>query len=341
MRRSSGAWWPTRGSEDVGALPRDRPGRVGTMRPVPSPFGPISLIVNPHAGRGRVGEHLAEVERNLRARDLDYEVHPTSGPGDATRLAAEALDRGRRYVVAVGGDGTVNEVINGMMRDGKARADDAVLGVVGAGSGCDLVRTFGLPGDASRACTHLEGDNVYPFDVGRVRFRAGGDVEAERYFGNVAEVGLGGAVARRADRLPRWVGAARYFVGFWLTLPGAPLAHVRVRAGRQVYEGPGYAIVIGNAQFYGGGMRISPRSYPGDGAMDVLVFMGPKTDAFTMIPRIYRGEHVPHPHVHEMRTRDEIEVDADRPLDVEVDGEWIGRTPMTIEVIPRPLSIKI
>ncbi|MFM7718379.1 MAG: diacylglycerol/lipid kinase family protein [Actinomycetota bacterium] len=305
-----------------------------------SPFGELVAIVNPHAGKGRVGEGLPELERTLIARGLRHRIVETSGPGDATRLAAEALDAGTRFLVAVGGDGTVHEVVNGMFRGREPRVPDAVLGVVAAGSGCDLIRTFGLPGDASRACSHLQGENAYPLDLGLLRY-AGADGETERLFVNVAEAGLGGAVARRAERLPRGLGQSRYFLGFWLTLPGYPLAQVRVASGRKVYEGPAYAIIVGNAQFYGGGMRISPRSYPGDGVLDVLVFKGPKSDAFTLLPRIYRGDHLPHDHIEEFRVRDAVTIDADRPLELEADGEPLGTTPATIEVLPHPIRMKL
>ena len=137
---------------------------------MPSPYGELSVIVNPHAGRRHVGEEVPELERTLRARGLPYRLHRTEGPGDATRLATEALEAGGRFVVAVGGDGTVHEVVNGMFdAEGKPLVADAVLGVVAAGSGCDFVRTFGLPGDATRACQHLVGDNTYPLDVGKVQ----------------------------------------------------------------------------------------------------------------------------------------------------------------------------
>jgi len=122
---------------------------------MPSPYGELTVIVNPHAGRRRVGEEIPELERTLRSRGLPYRLHRTEGPGDATRLAREGLEAGGRFVVAVGGDGTVNEVVNGMFDDeGKSLVPDAILGVVAAGSGCDFVRTFGLPGDATRAGSH-------------------------------------------------------------------------------------------------------------------------------------------------------------------------------------------
>jgi YegS/Rv2252/BmrU family lipid kinase len=312
------------------------------MRAMPSPFGKLTVIVNPHAGRRRVEREIPELERNLRSKGLDYVLLRTEGPGDAARFAREALEGGGRFVVAVGGDGTVNEVVNGMLDDeGKPVGEDPVLGVVAAGSGSDFVRTFGLPGDATRACGHLTGDNTYPLDVGKITYAAPGGGTETRYFVNVAEAGLGAAVAARADRMSPRLGQAKYFVGFWLTLPRFKLADVRVRADRKTYEGPAYMIVVGNGQYYGGGMKVSPRSYPGDGVLDGVVFKGPKSDAFTMIPKIYRGEHVPHPHIEELRVKTELVVEADRPLPIEADGEVLGNTPATFAVIPHPITMKL
>ncbi|HYX79445.1 MAG TPA: YegS/Rv2252/BmrU family lipid kinase, partial [Actinomycetota bacterium] len=245
------------------------------------------------------------------------------------------------FLVAVGGDGTVHEVVNGMFEDGHPIVDDVVLGVVAAGSGCDFIRTFGLPGDATRACNHLVGENTYPLDVGRITFRASDGAERSVYFANVAEAGLGAAVTARAERMSPRLGQAKYFLGFWLVMPRFKLAHVRVQADRRTFEGPAYLVVVGNAQYYGGGMRISPRSYPGDAILDVLVFKGPKSDSFTLLPKIYRGDHVPNDHVAELRVRRELTIDADRPLPIEADGEVLGTTPATVEILAQAIRLKL
>jgi YegS/Rv2252/BmrU family lipid kinase len=306
-----------------------------------SPFGPMAVIVNPASGRGKVGAHLSAVETALRDNDLTYRIVQTSGPGDAIRSVREALEAGDRFVVAVGGDGTVHEVVNGMMKDGRAVAEDAVLGVIAAGSGCDFVKTFGLPGDAVLATAHLGGANTMPIDVGKVTYTQQGGGRAERYFPNIAEVGLGGAVVARAERLPRFLGPSRYFFSFWLTLPGFKRTRLRVVAGaKKVFEGSAHNVVVANCQYYGGGMKISPRSWPTDGVLDALVFKGPKSDSFTILPKVYRGEHLPHPNIVEFRSRT-VHVEAERPLRIEADGEILGWTPATFEVIPHSLTLKV
>lgn len=304
-----------------------------------SPFGDLVVIANPRSGRGRVGEELAELERQLLARRLGHRIVATEGPGHASAIAAEALRDGTRFLVAVGGDGTVQEVVNGMIEDDRPVAPDAVLGVVAAGSGSDFVRTFGLPGDAIRAVRHLEGDRVYPIDVMRVDVAADGGTDS-RYVPNIAEVGLGAEVVRRAERLPRWLGRSRYFWGFWLSMGGHRPTPIDVGVDRKSFRGMANNVVVANCQFYGGGMKVSPRSYPSDGLLDVQISTGPKSEAFTLLPKIYRGEHVPHPHIKELRGR-EVRVEAERPLSVEGDGEFLGTTPARFTVLPEILTLKI
>ena len=304
-----------------------------------SPFGDLVVIANPRSGRGRVAKELPELERQLNARRLGFRIVETEGPGHASSIARDALRDGGRFVVAVGGDGTVHEVVNGMIEDGKAVAEGAILGVVPAGSGCDFVRTFGLPQDVAKAVRHLDGDRLYPIDVARLDYTQDGQT-VTRYVPNIAEAGLGGAVVARAERLPRWLGRSRYFWGFWLSVRKYRACNISVRADRREFEGRANNVVVANGQFYGGGMKISPRSYPGDGILDVQISTGPKSEAFTMIPKIYKGEHVPHPHIKEMRGRD-IAVDAERPLPIEADGEVLGTTPATFTVLPEIISLKI
>jgi diacylglycerol kinase (ATP) len=306
---------------------------------VTSPLGPLVIIANPRAGQGKVERHLPEVERTLADGGLAYRIIRTTHPGHATDIARNALGSGDRYLVAAGGDGTVHEVLNGMLDDGARVARDAVLGIVAAGSGCDIVRSLGLPGDAVRASRHLLGEAVRTIDIGKVTFTAGGK-EATRYFANIAEAGLGAAVVARTGTLPRSLGAAKYFAGFWLTLPGFNPAVVRLDADDSSFEWRAHNVVVANGQFFGGGMHISPKSQPDDGMLDVLAMVGPKTDAFTMLPKIYKGTHVPHRNIAEARAR-AVHIDARPPLLIEADGEILGTTPATFEVVPNAIRIKV
>ena len=305
-----------------------------------SPFGRLTLIANPRAGRGLVGDELPEVERNLLQRGLEYRIVEAPEPGDAEREAREALASGERFLVAVGDDVTVHEVVNGMIEDDRPVAQDAVLGVVGAGSGNDFVKTFGLPGDSSRAVAVLTGDRLFPIDVGKVTCVQDGGGERSRYFANVAQAGLGAAVLARSARAPRSLGRGGYFLSFWSTLARYRHSEVRIRAGLQEFEGRALNVVVANGQYHGEGRRISPRSWPSDGLLDVLVQTGPKSDAFTRLPQMYHGDHLPDPNITELKGR-RVEVESDRPLAVEVDGNVVGITPARFGIIRLAVRLKI
>jgi YegS/Rv2252/BmrU family lipid kinase len=304
-----------------------------------SPFGPLVLIANPRAGRGKVAQALPRIERILTEKELSYRIVQTTYPGHATQATRDALLGGERYLVAAGGDGTVHEVVNGMIADDQAIAADAVLGIVAAGSGCDFARSFGLPGDAVQAAHHLAGGSVRDIDVGKITCTAG-TAEITRYFPNIAEAGLGAAVVTRANTLPGFLGPAKYLCAFWLTLPGFHAGTVRLDADGQAYQWRAHNVVVANCQFYGGGMHISPKSEPDDGALDVLVMVGPKTDAFTMLPKVFRGTHLPHRNIAEIRAG-RVRVETDPTAQIEADGETLGTTPATFEVIRKPIRVKI
>jgi len=305
-----------------------------------SPFGPLVLIANPGAGRGRVDAALPEVELVLREAGLEYRIVRTTGPGHATEAARGALLGGERFLVAVGGDGTVHEVVNGMLDDGKPMAPDAVLGVIAAGSGCDFVRSFGLPADVKQAAGHLAGDQVQAVDVGSVSC-AGQD--KPRYFVNIAQAGLGAAVVARTAGLTRTgklLGGAKYAAGFWLTLPRFRPAAVRLDADGHAYAWRAFNVVVANCRFYGGGMQISPKSDPGDCLLDVLVMTGPKSDSFTTLPKVYKGAHLPHRHIAELQAA-QLRVDADAPFPVEADGEILGSTPASFGIVSEAIRLKV
>ncbi len=303
-----------------------------------SPFGPLVAIVDPAAGP-HMRDALPVLERALKERDLDHVISVSEAPGEVTRMAAEALAGGRRYLVAVGNDRTVQDVVNGMFADGRPLVEDAVLGVVPAGTGSDLVMSFGLPDDTEGACVHLEGANTYPFDVMKVVYAGPQGARLTRYAANLAEVGMGGEIGRRVDGRP---GDRRRFLAFWSGWLRSKPTDVTVSVDTKTWEGRAFNIIVGNGQFTSGGMRMSPRSFPGDGVLDALIFTGPRSDAYTMLPRIYRhGDHIPDPNIKEMRAKIRISVDAERPLAVVADGVPLGTTPATFQVVPQQIQLKL
>jgi diacylglycerol kinase (ATP) len=306
---------------------------------VSSVFGPMVLICNVRSGRGGVGKALPAIAAELNRRGLDYEIRETTHAGHATEIARDVVTAGGRFVVAVGGDGTVHEVVNGMIAEDKPIQPEAVMGVVAAGTGCDFIKTFGLPASPADAVRHLDGDASFAIDIGKITYHKDG-VETIRYFANIAEVGIGAAVVARAERLPRWLGPTVYLLAFWMTMRKHRPANVKVDLVDRVYEGRMNNLVVANCQFFGGGMKIAPKAAPTDALLDIQIEHARKKDAIAMMPKVFKGEHLPHPAIEEAK-RVRCSITSDTTLLIEADGEVLGHTPATFEVLPELVRLKV
>lgn len=298
-------------------------------------LGEVLLVANPRAGSGTrpVAERTAAL---LAARGISATTAVTTGPGDATRIAAEATRGGVGLVVAVGGDGTVHEVVNGLPSD----ASGPVLGVVPAGSGCDLVRTFGLDRPPEILVAHLASPHVAPLDLMRITVGDGRGGAREVLAANAVEVGFGGTVAAVAARLPRRLGEQRYRVGIVAAWGAFRRVGMQVTHDGGAHEGRLCNVVVANGQFFGGGLKVAPRALPDDGRLDLQAWGGTPTDVVRAARLLRDGAHLGRPDVRAWSTAT-VTVTADRPVRVEADGEPIGTTPMSCTVVPRAVRLKV
>ena len=304
-----------------------------------SPFGPMVVIANARSGKGGTRAAVEELKPRLDERGLEHEIRFTEYAGHAIDIAREAMREGTRFLVAVGGDGTIHEVVNGMIEDDKPIHPEATLGVISAGTGSDFIKTFGLPASPSVAVAHLDGPESFPIDIGKITYRDG-DRDVVRYFPNIAEAGLGADVVARAARLPRWLGPTVYLAAFWLVMRKHRIARVKVDLVDRTYEGPANNMVFANCQFFGGGMKIAPKAAPTDGLLDIQIEHARKRDSIAIMPKIYKGTHLPHPDIEEFK-RVKCTVESDRPLLIEADGEVLGHTPATFEVLKDLIALKV
>jgi diacylglycerol kinase (ATP) len=308
---------------------------------VSAPFGPPLLIANPAAGRGR-GSALESLREALRVRGVAHDLALTEAPGHASVLAREAAERGRRYVVAVGGDGTVHEVVNGLVdvETGEPRGEDLVLGIASAGSGSDLARTFGLDRKPAVVARHLDGETTMPFDLGRVRLQTRHGDQRSVLFANIAEAGYGGLVTDLANRLPRFVGKARYGIAILGAVRRFELVRTRVAVDHTSVEEELSNVIVANGQFFGGGLRVAPRALSDDGRFNVQVWRGKPIDVLRATPDLRVGDHLDREDVREWQSTT-VTVDADSPLIIEADGEVLGTTPAAFDLLPQVLRIKV
>lgn len=293
----------------------------------------VVVIGNPAAGRGKTS--WGDLLEAMRSAEIDAHGRVTEYPGHAIELARAARRDGADLVVAAGGDGTVHEVVNGLLADGPG---EAALGIIPLGSGCDYAKTFDISTEPLAAIERIVSAEVRSVDAGAVTYRHEG-AEHRRFFCNIAEVGIGGATVARAARLPRVLGGAVYGLAFCLTLPGYKRGATRIAMDAEIYEGPIMDLVVAIGRVFGGGMEVAPQADIADGLFDVQVHFGSKLDYVRGLPKVYKGTHIPHPRIREERAA-RVEVGSDPAGLIEADGEVLGTTPATFEILPGALKVR-
>jgi YegS/Rv2252/BmrU family lipid kinase len=263
----------------------------------------------------------------------------SDAPGRVADLTRRAVDGGAELVVIVGGDGTMNEAVNGLLSVGGEACE---LALVPCGTGDDFARTFEIPRQLEQALDVAAHGRTRPVDVGRARFRSHDGADAERYFANFAGAGISGAIARRGAVTSRRLGArAAYFWATVVVFARWKSVPMTIEADGERREGRMYEVIVANGAYAAGGMRIAPDAAPDDGVFDiVLIGDATKLDFLTTFPKIYRGTHVGHPKVEVLRART-VSVAAQEPLPVVLDGEQPGTTPARFEIVPGALRLRV
>jgi diacylglycerol kinase (ATP) len=240
-------------------------------------------------------------------------------------------------LVVVGGDGAVNEVVHGV-----AGREGVEIAVVPRGTGMDFGRTYGIPAKAEDALDVAAGGSARTIDLGRVRYRTWGGDDAEGWFANIASAGMSGAVARRANSTSKAMGGkVSFFIALVAVFARWKNVEVDVRLEGAERRGLVSNVIVANGQYQGGNMWIAPEAQPDDGLFDVLVIGDiTKPDFVRNVGRIYRGTHLTHPKIELLRSP-WVEVDADQPLPIELDGEQPGTTPVRFEIVPGALRVRV
>ena len=300
------------------------------------------VLVNPTSAAGANGRRWDRTARSLRHALGHFEHAYTVGPGHATSLARQALREGFEMVVAVGGDGTLNEVLGGFFDAGHLVAPQAILGVVALGTGADFARTLGAA-SLEQACARLGGRNSRLVDVGHAGFVDHTGTPAERLFLNVASFGCSGRVARMTrPGLKRASGSLAFTVATARTL----LTYRDQRVSISLDDGPAYEYSITNCAFcngryFGAGMHVAPHALIDDGRFDVTMWSGFGLLDFVRKRRsLYSGAHIRDPGTRIFRAS---HATASSPFEVlfELDGESVGRLPVQLKILPQTLWLKV
>ncbi len=238
--------------------------------------------------------------------------------------------------MVVGGDGTVNEVVNGI-----AGREEVELAVIPRGTGWDFGRTYGIPRRLEDAVEVALRGRTRVIDLGRARYRRDGS-DGESLFANIASAGMSGAIAKRSNESSKALGGKASYL--WATLAVFSRwrsDEMRVTVGGEKRGGRMHDVIVANGRYFGGGMKICPEAEPDDGLFDVLLIGDlAKRDLLLTLPKTYRGKHLPHPKAELLRGA-VVELETPEPLPVELDGEQPGTTPARFEVVPQALRLRV
>ncbi len=298
------------------------------------------LIVNPAAGAGRTAKYWPQIRTFLGRVGMRFEHDITEAPGHAIELARTAVNKGYKLVVSVGGDGTINEVVNGLYSTGGLR--DVVLGIIGTGTGGDYIRSVGVPRDYIQACERLTGHpHKMTVDLGEVEWGADGH-RKHRIFTNFGGIGFDAEVVRATTLRFKKLGAMpSYLAGLLTTLIGyrnrdITLTFDGVQEKRRVCT-----VIMSNGKYGGGSMFIAPNADVSDGLFDVVIIGDvSKPDLLHSLPRVYKGTHLTHPKITVKRAREVEIVPATRSA-VQADGELLGDAPARFTVLPSALNLLV
>jgi diacylglycerol kinase (ATP) len=307
------------------------------------------VVVNPRSGNGRTAREWPAIEQALRVSHPHLSAKMTQRRGQATGYVRDALQEGHPEIIAIGGDGTINEAINGFFDEEGTIAADAVFSFVTSGTGGDFRKSFGIAPGWQAAAARLTTARVTQIDVGRVSCLSANGVPVVRYFVNIGSFGLSGAVVDSVNRAR----IAKLFGGqFAFAFHSAlDMLSYRDRAVRIRVDDafddivPISTVAVANGQYFGGGMRVAPDANPGDGMFDVVIMgSAPKGQAMAELKLLYTGDHVNRPHVRVLRGRKvtvaPVAETRGFPVLIELDGESAGRLPATFEILPRALNLR-
>jgi len=307
------------------------------------------VIVNPKSASGSTENRWAQIASDLRAHFGAFQVAFTKKQGDGSLLAKRGAESGRKFIIACGGDGTINEVANGILESG----GDIELGVLPSGTGGDFRRTLGMPTGAREAAQGLKTGETKKIDVGRVTFFNHAGRETSRYFLNVASFGLSASIIERVktknkfDWLPHDLlrGKATFAVSTLQEVLDLNFVTVRVRIDEKEEKTLNTInFAVANSRFFGGGMKIAPDACLNDGFFDIVNIGDMKTakillNAYTL----YNGSHLNLSEVkHTKAKRVEVKAaDSNTEIHLETDGELPGKLPAVFEIVPEALKVRV
>jgi YegS/Rv2252/BmrU family lipid kinase len=298
------------------------------------------VIVNPNAGNGKGEKDWDTISSLLKKEGLPFVVKFTERKGHAITFTLEGIASGYRKIITVGGDGTLNEVVNGAFRNKTCPPDSISLALIPVGTGNDWGRMFGIPLDYEKAISIIGENKQMLHDVGLVSFFDGTE-KKNRYFINIAGLGFESVVVRRTNiqKDKGRSGKAIYFYNLLMSLLSYKNTKAEIIIDGEKSHADVFSINVGNGRFCGGGMRQTPNALPDDGLLDVTIINGMgKFEIIRNLKILYDGTILNHPKIDGYKCKN-IKVSSDSIIYTEADGESLGHTPAEFSIIPAAINI--
>jgi len=298
------------------------------------------VIVNPNAGNGKGGKDWERIAALLIKAGIHFSVRFTERRGHAIMISKESIDQGFRKIVTVGGDGTLNEVLNGAYIQNSCNPQEITLGMIPVGTGNDWGKMFGIPLIYDGAVEIIKQGRTMLHDVGVVNYTSG-EQFLTRYFINIAGLGFEAVVVKKANRQKEKGKSNRaiYLYNLFSSLISYKHAEVTLFIENQTIKNRIFSINAGNGRYCGGGMRQTPDALPDDGFLDVTVIkeIG-RIEIIKNLKILYDGTILSHPKVDGYRVKN-FRVESAQQLMIEADGELLGHIPAEFSVIPAGIKI--
>jgi diacylglycerol kinase (ATP) len=300
----------------------------------------LFVIVNSHAGQGKGMKDWPVISVLLEEAGISIESEFTKGKLHAKELARLAIESGYRKLIAVGGDGTLNEIVNGILEQQFCPSTDVILGMIPIGSGNDWGKMYNIPGDYKSAVEVIRRSNYFIQDAGKVTFFKDGKSK-HRYFANIAGIGFDAVVVNKTNRQKEknQGGKFLYLYNLFTSLFSSVFFDAEILIDGKEINSSVFSMNVGICKYSGGGMMQVPDAIPDDGLFDItLIRKIGKVDVIRNVKNLYDGSFVKHPKVSTFRAK-HINVISDHAVFVEVDGESLGTSPLEFEIIPSCLKI--
>jgi YegS/Rv2252/BmrU family lipid kinase len=299
------------------------------------------VVVNPNAGRRKGLVDWEKISGHLRHQDLDFTSVFTECAGHATEIVIESIEKdGYQKIVVVGGDGTMNEVVNGIFRQNRFKTTDISLGMITVGTGNDWGRMFGIPSDYEKAVKILAQNQTFIQDAGIVRY-CNEDEPGNRYFVNIAGMGFDAEVTRKSNRAKEKGkgGVFLYFFNIFTSLVNYRHVEALINVDGLNMENKIFSMNVGICKYNGGGMIPTPNAVPDDGLFDLTVIRKlSKVNIILSMKRLYNGTIDKHPKVDSYTGRS-IRIESKDTIRLETDGETLGHTPIEFRIIPKSVKV--